>query len=373
VECLTQPRQNDDSLTSQNENDEGFGKERRRAAALFPEKLWGTGMGSPAISFEKYPSVLQHQRALEWLVMRAQFGLALNTIDAYARALSSYFAFSEKESITPELSGRADVARWINEERERGMANATLILRLTALRLFFDYLVEENERPNNPVFRGGATRAYGSAVFRSPGPIRRLRKLPWIPTDEEWQRILEVTAEDSLRDRTMLALAYDGALRREELCSAEVLDLDFSRRLLTIRAETTKTKCGRVVPYSPATSALLCQYLNRRRSMRVEPDALFLSESSRNWAVPITPYTWTKVVEGIADRSKLPNLTTHTIRHLRLTDLARVGLDIHEIATIAGHRVLQSTHIYIHLSARDLMQAVEKTMTTLRRHWSDPA
>jgi integrase len=220
----------------------GFGEERRRAPTLFPEKLWGARMGSPAISFAKYPFVLQHQRAVEWLVMRAQFGLALNTIDAYARALSSYFAFSEKENITPELSGRAEVARWINEERERGIANATLILRLTALRLFFDYLVEENERPNNPVFRGGATRTYGSAVFRSPGPIRRLRKLPWIPTDEEWQRILDVTAADSLRDRTMLALAYDGALRREELCSAEVPDLDFSRRLLTIRAETTKNK-----------------------------------------------------------------------------------------------------------------------------------
>jgi len=47
-------------------------------------------MGSPAIKFAKYPHLLQHQRAHEWLVMRAQFGLAFNTINAYARALSSY-------------------------------------------------------------------------------------------------------------------------------------------------------------------------------------------------------------------------------------------------------------------------------------------
>lgn len=108
--------------------------------------------------------------------MRAQFGLAVNTIDAYARALGSYFAFSAKEEITPEQSNRANVAKWINWERERGIANATLILRSTALRLFFDYLVEENDRPSNPVFRGGAIHGYGSAVFRSPGPIRRLRR-----------------------------------------------------------------------------------------------------------------------------------------------------------------------------------------------------
>ena len=61
-------------------------------------------MGSPTISFAKYPYLLRNHRAHESLVMRSQFGLALNTIDAYARALSSYFAFSEKLKIAPELS-----------------------------------------------------------------------------------------------------------------------------------------------------------------------------------------------------------------------------------------------------------------------------
>ena len=64
----------------------------------------------------------------------------------------------------------------------------------------------------------------------------------------------------------------------------------------------------------------------------------------------ITSYTWTKVVERMALKSDLPHLTTHTMRHLRLTDLARAGLDMHHIAALAGHRVLQSTLIFIHLS-----------------------
>ena len=90
MECLAQPSQNNESLTSQNENGGGFGEGHRRAATPFPEKLWGARLGSPAIRFAKYPSLLQHHRAHEWLVMCAQFGLALNTIDAYARALSAY-------------------------------------------------------------------------------------------------------------------------------------------------------------------------------------------------------------------------------------------------------------------------------------------
>ena len=301
--------------------------------------------------------------ARTWLTMREQFGLAPNTLDAYARAVDGYAAFLRGRDC--EASTRSDVAGWINESRVKGLANATLVQRVTALRLFFEYLVEEGVREQNPVSRGGAFRCYGAMVFRAAGPIRRLRKLPWIPTDEEWERLLHTTAGYCIRDRAMLALAYDGALRREELCSIAVGDFDFARKLLTVRAETTKNRSGKVVPYSSATSALLHRYLNRRRTMRCDPDTVFLSESPRNRWMPITSYTWTKVVEGMALRSELPRLTTHTIRHLRLTDLARAGLDMHHIAALAGHRVLQSTMIYIHLSAHDLTEALGRTMGSL--------
>ncbi len=304
-----------------------------------------------------------HARA--WLTMREQVGLAPNTLDAYARAIDSYVAFLQRRGGGWEASTRSDVAGWINESRARGLANATLIQRVTALRLFFEYLVEEGVREQNPVSRGGAFRCYGAMVFRAAGPIRRVRKLPWIPTDEEWERLLRTTAGYCIRDRAMLALAYDGALRREELCSIAVSDFDFARKLLTVRAETTKNRSGKVVPYSPATSALLHRYLNRRRTMRCDPDTVFLSESPRNRKMPITSYTWTKVVERMALRSELPRLTTHTMRHLRLTDLARAGLDMHHIAALAGHRVLQSTLIYIHLSAHDLTEALARTMGSL--------
>ena len=104
----------------------------------------------PTIKFAKYPDLLQHQRVHEWLLIRTQFGLAFNTIDTYAHALSSYLAFSEGQKIAPELSSRADVVGWINEKRERGIAEPSLILRLTGLRLFLDYLVDENAAPATP-------------------------------------------------------------------------------------------------------------------------------------------------------------------------------------------------------------------------------
>lgn len=123
----------------------------------------------------------------------------------------------------------------------------------------------------------------------------------------------------------MFALAYDAALRREELCSLQTGDIDPARRLLHIRAETTKNRQARVVPYSEATGVLYASYLQQRQMLSRERGVLFLSESHRNRAQPVSIWTWSKVVEGIAKRSNVQQLTTHTTRHLCLTDLARMG------------------------------------------------
>jgi integrase len=68
------------------------------------------------------------------------------------------------------------------------------------------------------------------------------------------------------------------------------------------------------------------------------------------------------VVQGIATRAEVPQFSTHTLRHLCLTDLARAGWDIHEIAHFAGHRSTETTLQYIHLSGRDLAAKLERGM-----------
>ena len=66
------------------------------------------------------------------------------------------------------------------------------------------------------------------------------------------RQILTAARPASLRTRLMLALAYDAGLRREELCRLRTDDLDPAYRTLRVRAETTKTRRARVVPYSAA-------------------------------------------------------------------------------------------------------------------------
>jgi integrase len=53
-----------------------------------------------------------------------------------------------------------------------------------------------------------------------------MARLPWIPGEQQSLDILEVARREPVRNRLMLALAYDAALRREELCSLQASDLD---------------------------------------------------------------------------------------------------------------------------------------------------
>jgi integrase/recombinase XerD len=317
----------------------------------------------------RWPALTQCAEASTWLRVQADLGLAARTIDAYARGLADYLGLCAREGIDPLSAGRAEVARYVCDLARRphprgarvvsldsgvGLANATLQQRLVIVRLFYDYLMEEGYRDTNPVGRGRYTpgRAFGG--YRDRALVPRFTKLPWIPTDAEWQRLLGVARREPLRTRLMLALAYDAALRREELCRLQTDDVDPAFRTLRVRAETTKTRRSRVVPYSVATGMLLQQYLEQRRALSAARGRLFLSESRRNRTAPITLWTWSKVVRALALRADVPRFSTHSPRHLCLTDLARSGWELHAIAGFAGHRNVATTLQYIHLSGRDL-------------------
>jgi integrase/recombinase XerD len=328
-----------------------------------------------SIRWDRYPRVAESDNARTWLTIQANLGLATNTLEAYGRALEDYLAFSAHWSVTPETTNREHVAAYVRDLASRphprgknivvinsavGLSNATLQQRLTAVRLFYDYLMEEGVRRTNPVGRGRYTPGWGFGGTR--GLVPRFRRLPWIPSDEQWRAILNAARSHGLRDRLMFAMAYDAGLRREELCSLESADIDPAHRVLRIRAETTKNRQERMVPYSEVAGELYARYLRHRREFCKDRGRLFVSESRRNRGRPISIWTWSKVVADVAHCANVLQFTTHTLRHLCLTDLARSNWDIRQIATFAGHRCLQTTLLYIHLSGQELVEKVAKGM-----------
>ena len=305
------------------------------------------------IRWKLFPLAASDSLCRSWLTFQSQRGLGRNTLEAYCRGLEVFLRFLRDWPLTLHAVTQTEIGAYLAamQSKDISLCNATVQQRLTVLRLFYGYLVEEGICAKNPVVRHN-----GRSL------VRRYSRLPWIPNDADWQAILAAAHAQPIRNRTMLAFAYDAALRREELCGLQTDDIDPSSRTLRIRAENTKGRRDRVVPYSSASDALLLQYLSHRRNVACKRGSLFLSESRRNYAAGISIWSWSKIVLQIARRATVPRFTTHTLRHLCLTDLARADWDIHEIAAFAGHRTIQTTLLYIHLSGRDLCRKLAAGM-----------
>jgi integrase/recombinase XerD len=235
---------------------------------------------------------------------------------------------------------------------------------VVATRSFYEFLVEDELRERNPVRRGQSGRR-----GRRPrqGLVRRIEQAPWIPNEWDWQKILSVATTQPLRNRLMVGLAYDGALRREELVQLEIGDFEPAYSLIHLRAETTKSQRSREVSFGAATSSMFMAYLAERRQIAGRTSGrLLLSTSRRNYGDPLGASSWSKIVTGIAKTTGLPRLSTHTFRHLRLTDLARAEWTIDQIAQYAGHRDLSTTLRYIHLSGRELAAKLHKATKSIQ-------
>jgi integrase len=140
------------------------------------------------------------------------------------------------------------------------------------VRLFYDHLIEEGLRDSNPVGRGKYTpgRKFGG---HERGLVPRLVKLPWIPDERQWAAVLETAADEPARNRVMLALAYDAALRPEELCLLGTEDIDPGRRTLRVKAENTKNCMERPARDLASLIGVGNQELRRRHPVQIGSNA----------------------------------------------------------------------------------------------------
>lgn len=334
------------------------------------------------IQWHYYPHVAENSITRSFIESQAKRQKRPKTIDAYARNLEdlmqafAHLGIANLIEATPDqietyleyLSGRSPArqpSKIVSLARSRLSPN-TIQQRLVTARLFYDFCIYRDHRQNkvNPVPRGN--QGYNGAARRR-GMVNRPACLPWIPSDSEWTDLItHIMLEESTRNQILILLAYEGALRREEVVSLRLDDFDWAEGFVTIRANTSKSGYQRTVMFSQATGELLKRYLWNERSHILaafggeKNGPLFLSESNRNGGRPITLGTFNDIIERVREAVHLPFLTTHTFRHLRCTVLKRCGVDLQDIALYAGHRHVASTQIYIHLAPSEVSQRIRQ-------------
>jgi integrase/recombinase XerD len=220
------------------------------------------------------------------------------------------------------------------------------------IREYQAYLFRERKlSPNTVNQRTGALRFFFIVVLKKPWSIaetpypRRNFRLPKILSQEQVANLIDSATTPFYR--SILMTLYATGLRRAELAGLKVSDVDSERMVIHVRGG--KGRKDRDVMLSPVLLDTLRQYW---RGLRQRPKIwLFPGNRWHTGERPITTKVVWKACREAAERAGLgTDVHPHTLRHCFATHLLEAGADLRTIQILLGHRDLEETTIYLHLS-----------------------
>jgi integrase/recombinase XerD len=224
----------------------------------------------------------------------------------------------------------------------------TIARRLSSVSGLYAYLIARGDTPvrTNPVPRGLSTRRPGSRRTRQVPLVRVPRTLPRILVPGEVDRL--VAALRTGRDRAMVAAMVLVGLRRCEVLGLRFEDVQIADRRLVI----VEGKGGhhRVVPAASAFFDALGVYLHDERPVNAVTDRVFVVLKGSRRGQPLSAEGLDEILDGARRRAGLAHATCHELRHTCLTRLREAGMALEAVQAQAGHRSLESTRIYLHLT-----------------------
>jgi integrase/recombinase XerD len=271
-----------------------------------------------------------------------------------AHDLKTFFAVVQKP---PAVVVAADVFDFLAHQRgdrtvirmsdgESGLSARTIARRLSSVSGLYSYLVARGDAgvEANPVPRGLSTRRRGGRRQQVP-LVRVPRTLPKVLTPEEVRALLGGLRTD--RDRAMVYAMVLGGLRRCEVLGLRLVEVRVADRSVFI----AEGKGGhqRVVPISNTFFAAVGDYLRDERPATAT-DRVFVTLKGPHRGEPMTANGVDKILQAARQRAGLRHATCHQLRHTCLTRLREAGMQLEAVQAQAGHRSIESTRIYLHLT-----------------------
>ena len=255
----------------------------------------------------------------------------VNILDHFTRWLT----ISLSEVTHKEIGGYVD---YLLRKRR---TPKTITCHLQTIRLFFDYLLNEEGRSIvNPVTR---------ISLRLPQPLPRHLK------DDQVRKFFGVVTD--LRDRAMFMLMLRCGLRVQEVADLTVDAVEYQRRQIFV--SNGKGAKDRVVYMSEDARSALLTYLAKRSS---EVKGLFLVQKGPMRGKPVSVRGIQKRIEYYAQKSGL-NVSCHRLRHTMATQLLNADADLATIQDLLGHGQITTTQRYCRVAnlkvQRDYYKAIK--------------
>ena len=175
---------------------------------------------------------------------------------------------------------------------------------------------------------------------------------------EEVKRLLESPAADRFceRDRALLETLYSTGCRIGELTAMNEADLDLRGGMVRVRGKGRRERMAPLGSY--AIRALRTWLLRRMEELRsADEPALFLNRFGDR----LSARSVARMLEKYITRAGLATRTSpHTLRHSFATHLLDAGADLRSVQELLGHKNLETTQIYTHVTVERMRRIYDK-------------
>jgi len=290
-----------------------------------------------------------NQRLRSYLhFLRLEKNASPNTVDSYGRDLERYLSFLEDAGVTsPERADEETVSRFLRLLAELGLSPRSVSRNLTAVRMFYRFLLSEKEATTDPT--------------RHLDAPRLGRTLPDVLDPEEIGAVIgqpDVTARLGLRDRAILETLYATGIRVTELVTLKQQNVFPDEQFIRVMGKGSKE---RIVPIGRSALGWIARYASEVRpalaGSRSRTDALFLNFRGGQLS---RMAVWS-LVRSCTEKSGIgKEVHPHTFRHSFATHLLEGGADLRSVQEMLGHVSISTTQIYTHID-REYLREVHRT------------
>lgn len=165
---------------------------------------------------------------------------------------------------------------------------------------------------------------------------------------------------NGIRDRAILEVLYSTGIRRMEIASICIYDIDFENGTIFIRLG--KGKKDRIIPISSRALHWLKKYIYEQRPETVfskDPQTVFLSLKG----IPMTLEHYSRMVRKYVLKAEITKKgSCHLFRHTMASLMHENGADIRYVQEMLGHADISTTQIYTRINVRKLKEIHTKTL-----------
>lgn len=277
------------------------------------------------------------QVSLDSFIAQLSLSKSAPTVEAYKYDVAKFLEYLMGKNVKRMSSLKPmHIIDYLGDCKQRGKSDASINRYYMAIRAYCRHLRR--------------SKAVEFDLTEDITPPRNNIKAPYIPTQEEIDRILNAPStetESGVRDRAILILLYSSGLRATELCDLKLEDFKDNGSIVIKCGKRSKT---RTVPITEEAAEAINIYIDKYRGKK--PGYLFVTKMGKQLRRQL-------LCANVADYAKkvgVEGVTTHTLRHACATHLLDEGADIRLIQEVLGHSSIASTQRYTHLSSNKMQE-----------------